>query len=360
FGVGSGAIVAAAGIVAFVLLGESNLAGVGAAEIVLLVIGTVAVALADASDAFLLGCGRIGQRAAVLAIVPWAYAGLIGVMFFTGTITVTLAAAAWAAATVSGAGVLTCLAFRVGGLVRPSMSLLRESIAFGMRSWVGGVASFLNMRLDQILLGVIATQAALGVYAVAVNGAEILLYFPAAVATTLVPALARAEPVARQVQVLRTFRILGATTIASVVVSAVVGPTLLPAVFGERFEESIVPFLWLLPGAVGYATKTVFSSALLASSSPGRSSVGSLAALGTGVALDLLLIPPYGATGAAIASSAAFVVGGLVALVLYRRQHTFPWIRIVPRSSDLDLLRPLNPFRSRAASVDGADTRVAS
>jgi O-antigen/teichoic acid export membrane protein len=358
----AGVVIATTGVVAMLILGDSSPAGVGLTEVLLVIIGTLAVALTDAGDAFLVGSGRIGRRAAVLAIAPWVYAGLVGVMFFTETMTVTRAATAWATAMTAGAGLMIWLAVRVNGLARPGLALLRESIAFGVRSWVGSVASFLNMRFDQILLGVLATQAALGAYAVAVNGAEVLLYFPSAVATMLAPALARAEPNPRHVQVLRTFRILGATTLVTVVLAALVGPKLLPLVFGERFQDSVVPFLWLLPGALGYTTKMVFSTGLLASLSPGRSSLGSLSALATGVTLDLLLIPPYGATGAAIAASAAFVVGGLVAIVLYRRRHTFSWTRIVPRPSDLDVLRQLNPFRTRTAStpVNGADTRVAS
>ena len=358
----AGAMVSIGAVVAMIMIGDSSPAGVGVAEVLLVVIGTVAVAITDTGDSFLLGSGKIGPRAAVLAIVPWIYAALVGVMSFTETMTVTRATAAWATAMTAGAGLMIWLALRVSGITHPSLSLLRDSIAFGGRSWVGSVAAFLNMRFDQILLGVMATQAALGAYAVAVNGGEVLLYFPAAVATMLVPALARAEPNPRHIQVLRTFRILGATTLATAVLAALVGPKLLPLVFGERFENSVVPFLWLLPGAVGYTTKMVFSGGLLASLSPGRSSLGSLAALVTGVALDFLLIPSFGATGAAIAASAAFIVGGLVALVLYRSLHTFPWTRVVPRPSDLDVLRQVNPFRRRTASspINGSDTRVAS
>ncbi|MDQ2914996.1 MAG: polysaccharide biosynthesis C-terminal domain-containing protein, partial [Chloroflexota bacterium] len=329
-----GVLLAVLGVVALTIFGPSGPAGVGMIEVLLVVVGAVAVTLTDASDAFLLGSGRIPQRAVVLVLVPWMYAGLIGLMLVAGILTVTSAATVWAISMVSGAAALVWLSYRVAGVSSPNIALLRESITFGTRAWVGNVAGFLNMRLDQILLGILATEAALGMYAVAVNGAEILLYFPAAVTAALIPALARAEPDIRHEQALRGFRILGATTVMSVLVAAVAGPLLLAAVFGPGFQASVVPFLWLLPGAVGYATKTVFSSALLASSSPGLSSVSSIAALVTGVVLDLLLIPGYGATGAAFAASAAFLMGGVVALVLYRRRHRFAWTEIVPRAED--------------------------
>jgi hypothetical protein len=62
----------------------------------------------------------------------------------------------------------------------------------------------------------------------------------------------------------------------------------------------------------------------------------------TGVALDLVLIPRYDASGAASAASAAFLAGGLVALAAYRRHYPFGWRELVlPRRGDLDVLRAL-------------------
>ena len=100
------------------------------------------------------------------------------------------------------------------------------------------------------------------------------------------------------------------------------GRSLLPAVFGDAFDESIIPFLWLLPGTLGFAASTVFSNALVGSSSPGLSSLGPIVSLTVGFALDLALIPQYDATGAAVAASAAFLAGGAVALATYQPRNT--------------------------------------
>ena len=58
---------------------------------------------------------------------------------------------------------------------------------------MGSLARFLNFRTDQILMGFIATEAALGFYAVAVNVSEVLLYLPSSAATALLPLIARTE-----------------------------------------------------------------------------------------------------------------------------------------------------------------------
>jgi Na+-driven multidrug efflux pump len=80
----------------------------------------------------------------------------------------------------------------------------------------------------------------------------------------------------------------------------------------------------------------------MAASSPGLSSFGPLVALVAGIALDLVLIPAYGASGAAAASSAAFLAGGCVALLVFRRRAPFPWGALVrPRRDDLGMFRAL-------------------
>ena len=43
---------------------------------------------------------------------------------------------------------------------------------------IGSLSRFLNFRVDQILMGFLASEAALGIYAVAVNASEVLLYLP--------------------------------------------------------------------------------------------------------------------------------------------------------------------------------------
>ena len=134
---------------------------------------------------------------------------------------------------------------------------------------------------------------------------------------------------------LRVFRMMVLVTLASIVLAALLGPPLLPFIFGAEFEPSVEPFLWRLPGVFGYTAISIFTNALLGVSSPGRSSLGWLCALISGLALDVVLIPPFGAEGAAIAASAAFLLGGFVAMLMFRARMAFALPALVPRRSDL-------------------------
>jgi len=125
-------------------------------------------------------------------------------------------------------------------------------------------------------------------------------------------------------------------------VAALLGPVLIPTVFGSAFEGSVEPFLLLLPGALGALLLAIFTNALVASSAPGLSSLGPLASLVVGVVLDVVLIPSFGASGAAAAASAAFFAGGATALLAYRSRERFRWrALVVPSRKDLDVLHAL-------------------
>ena len=314
-------------------------AGVGTPELIILWLGIISCAGGVAGYSFLVGVERLRQLAFITGCASWVYAGLVFAIWAGPGLTVGRAALAWTATEMLRAIVLLSLSSRGTSLGLPSRRLLLEEIGFGLRLWIGSLARFLNFRTDQILMGFLATEAALGFYAVAVNVSEILLYLPSSAATALLPLIARTEPGRRSEETLRAFRSVVFVSGAGALAAAVIGPVFLPMVFGDAFDESVVPFLWLLPGTLGFAASAVFSNALVGSSSPGLSSLGPMVSLVCGFALDLALIPTHGATGAAAAASAAFLVGGATALVTYRRVSRFAWRSLlVPHRGDLDVL----------------------
>ncbi len=351
FMVGSALLAAALACGALVALGDERPSGVGTPELAVLVAATLVTAVGEAGYAFLLGCNRVRRLAFITATVSWVHPALLLVVWSTAGLTVLRAALCWTAVESIRSFAFLRQSRRGLAVRRPDLGLLVESVRFGIRAWVGSLARFLNFRTDQILLGLLASEAALGVYAVAVNASEVLLYLPAATATALLPIAAQTGAGLRTEQALRAFRSAAVVTAIAALAAALLGPLLLPVIFGAAFDASVTPFLWLLPGALGFTAMVVFSNALVADSAPGLSSVGPLASLVVGIALDLVLIPRYGASGAAAAASAAFLAGGCAALVVFRRRNPFAWRRLLlPRRSDFAmfgaLARPLRAARS--------------
>lgn len=342
FMLGSALAVAAVACGALVALGEKRPAGIGGRELAVVAAATLVSALGDAGYVFLLGSGRLRAVALITASASWLYPLSLAALWATFGLTVLRAALSWVATESVRALAYVGQSKRGLPLARPHPGLLVEAVRFGSRAWVGSLARFLNFRTDQLLMGFLTSEAALGIYAVAVNASEVLLYLPAAAATALLPAAARSEAATRTEQALRAFRSATVVTAAAALVGALLGPLLLPLLFGAAFAGSVTPFFWLLPGAFGFAATAVFSYALVAGSSPGLSSIGPLVSLTLGVALDVVLIPRFGASGAAAAASAAFLAGGCAALAVFRRRNPFAWRSLLlPRRDDLMVFRAL-------------------
>ena len=316
--------------------------GIGATEIVLVGLGALASGFADAGYMFVLGCSRFKLHAVTTAATAWLYVVLVAAVEAAAGLTVARAALAWIAVQAVKGVFLLAVSALDNGLARPDGALLGESARFGLRAWFGTLSDALNDRLDQIITAFIASQAVLGFYAVSVNASEILLYLPGAAATAVLPVAARSDPDGRVERVLRAFRSVMLVSLVGAALGAALGPVLIPIVFGDAFADSVRPFLLLLPATFGYVALGIFSSALVASGAPGRSSVGPLVSLVVATALDFVLIPRYGASGAAGAASVAYLAGGATALVLYRGWAGFSWRSLVQTGrADLDLVHAL-------------------
>jgi O-antigen/teichoic acid export membrane protein len=345
---GAAGVVGGASIVLILAVADgARPAAIGHVELWALGFGIFASAVNVANWGFLLGIGKASTLAALNASTPWLYSFFLVVLWLGPGLTVGRAAVAWAAHAGLDAIVGLVLSARATGLGRPIVSLATQAIRFGLRAWIGTLSGFLNARADQVLMGFITTEAVLGVYAVAVNASETLLYLPGATGLALLPSIASVGRGQMVDTTLLVFRRLMLLTLATAVVAAGVGPALIPRLFGAPFSASVVPFLLLVPGAIGYAALAVFTNALAASSAPGRSSIASIVALAIGLTLDVVLIPDFGASGAAFAATVAFLIGGVAALLLFRRRNTFGLVLLVPTGPDVRALLRLARHATR-------------
>jgi O-antigen/teichoic acid export membrane protein len=339
------------------LLAVPSLRPSGVEPVVLLLFigGTVFAGLVDAGTAFVLASERTVAMALILAIGPWFYAVIMVGLDLTVGLDVTYAGAAWVAAYGLWATLFAVTNVRWAGLGRPNLRLLRESVGFGVRAWIGGMARLLNFRFDQMLMQYLAAEAALGLYAVAVNLSEMLFYLPATVGLLLVPRVAAADASERLPRTLAAHRMTILITTISMLVAAVLGPLLIAPIFGDAYRGAVHPFLLLLPGAIGFSLMRVFANALMGSSLPGRSSIDAIVALVTGIVLDVVLIPSFGANGAAAAASVALLAGGAVAVILYRSSVPFALTSLLPRRAEgarlIAIVRQIGPSTLAALRV---------
>jgi len=200
--------------------------------------------------------------------------------------------------------------FRAAG--RPSKKLARTITGYGLRAQTGGVISLLNLRLDFIILSVLTGPATLGVYAVASKYAELVRVPGMSVTYVLYPRFAKAGLVKATVWARSLLLRAGLITAATVAPLWLAAGFIVPTLYGSQFQNAVVPAQIILLGLLTYGVGAVITAYLYGAGRPGQNSLAVGAGLIVTVILDIVLIPPFHATGAAIASAVAYTVNSVV------------------------------------------------
>jgi len=215
------------------------------------------------------------------------------------------------------------------------VTLLRESWPFMFSTLA--VAAY--MKLDVVMLGAITTNEQTGLYSLSQKLAEVLYIVPVVVVDVLFPQLVRHQAIhgdaaaAPQVFFDLSFGVALLATLLAI--SCVV--VALPALFGEPYRPTVDIFIvhaWACLGvALGHARFKWMAATGRQALVPWVALLGLVLA----VLLHSLLIPAYGATGAAAATVVAFLASGWLTSYLFpslrpaARMQTrafWPWGRL--------------------------------
>ena len=199
-----------------------------------------------------------------------------------------------------------------------NMSFLREGSRYGLKAWVGDVVGYSNLRLDQWILGMVASDV-LGTYTMAVSFAEMLWMLPDSLAHVLFNKVAGVSDVGqRQELIERMNRVVFWTLAVAGIVVAMAAPGIV-YILGDAYAATAVPLALLMPGTVAMSVHKVLTKYFGGTGKPHLS--GTTAAIGgvVGSALYFILIPRFGAEGAAIASSGCYIVTACTAMIVYRK-----------------------------------------
>ena len=233
------------------------------------------------------------------------------------------------------------------GPLRPALPagasslLARRMLHYGVRVQFGSWANAANVRLDQLLLSVLAPAASLGIYVVGVNYATLLLSIPFSAVSVMLPDVVRHHRSGEERVCLEMWyrRVLWCTVLAGAVL-APLAVVVIPFAFGTDFRGAIPIAMLLVPATALLGMNGVMSTAF---QGIGRPEVGSKAeVVGLVATIGALgaLLPHYGIYGAAVASALAY---GSSHLYLMRKSviifGVHPKSLLLPTSDDVAALR---------------------
>ncbi|GAA4604468.1 hypothetical protein GCM10023195_15210 [Actinoallomurus liliacearum] len=218
------------------------------------------------------------------------------------------------------------------------LGMARRTLRLGLRYHTGLVSMFLLLRVDVLILGAMTTTAEVGLYAVAVTLMELGRVPSDVVANLAMPRQLEDDERAATVCTVRSTRIAALVAAGSVGFLCATAPFVVPAVYGPAFTGAVGPLLALAPGLWAIGASRPVGAFLLRLDRPLRNSVTAVAALTANVALNLALIPSYGAGGAAFASSVGYSVFAALQVQWFLRVTRHSWSDLLPRGSDLRYL----------------------
>lgn len=198
---------------------------------------------------------------------------------------------------------------------------VRSVLSFAVVSWVASVAATGLVWADVLLLGALATQEEVGAYAVATRLAALVVLAAPPVVGAASPHLAHLLHVGDRAGAARVYAAATRWTLLLALPAAVVvarHPEDLLGVFGGGYAAAAPVTLVLLVGHLVAAAAGPCTALLTMAGRVRLSMAVNVAVLVGDVVLVLVLVPRYGALGAAVAWAVALVVGNTVKLVLAR------------------------------------------
>ncbi|MFJ2029962.1 lipopolysaccharide biosynthesis protein [Streptosporangium sp. NPDC087985] len=312
----------------------------------LMIMALVAVPFGVASvnlKGILLLQDRIGliNRAVVMAALV-LYIPILA-LAITGNLTLTMVVACWAISTV----VPFVLFTRSLGLpaMRGEAALAREQLSLSGRYHIGLVAFHLLLTVDVLLLNAFVSPAEVGLYTVAMAFLSLARVPTDAIAQVTLPRQAIEDELAAQDVTVRTIRLNLLLSSACVGAMAITSPTLIPLLYGAPFAGSVAPLLALAPGMIAWSLLRPVEQYLVRLRRPMTMASIAIGALVANLGLNAVLIPLWGATGAALASSASYIAIAAIEVQWFARTAGTDVRDLLPRLSDL--MRATRSLRPR-------------
>jgi O-antigen/teichoic acid export membrane protein len=225
------------------------------------------------------------------------------------------------------------VAFTVGALLlrRALPTALRSvSAEFVTREWLRASLAMMlisgvwaaNNYVAILMVGTLDGSRAAGVYSVVQKGAEVIVLVLVAINMPLAPAIARLHARKdRQGLEQMTEHMARATLLVSgpVAVAFMVFPHIYLGLFGPSFQTGATALVIVALGQLFNAAAGPSGNVLLMTGQERIAVRGVAAGLLTNVVLAIVLVPPLGVTGGAIAFASCLVLSNTVLVVLARR-----------------------------------------
>ena len=187
--------------------------------------------------------------------------------------------------------------------------------------------TFLYFRIDMLMLKWFKGEAVVGIYAASYRLMEGFTLFPSALMAALFPRLAYYASVDKNnfiTYFLKGLILLSALGALLLLLSLFFGKEFILLLYGSAYKASCPLFLWLMVALFLIYPNFILTQSIIALNQQRVYALTSFIAFIANIALNLLLIPKYSATGAAISTIfTELILGVSLAIVLFTTLRQF-------------------------------------
>jgi O-antigen/teichoic acid export membrane protein len=313
--------------------------------------------IATTAASIVLGMNRPLDYAAITMLQVVVALVIQVVLALVGSLTATTALAAFTFGAAASAGYgLVLVAREVPIRLGLDSKILRSFFTFGIRGYAANLMTLLSYRLDALIVNGLKGVTLLGYYSVATAMAETLTYGAVGFALVLFPQVSSVEKKEADRITPVICRNAVFMTLVGAAMMFVVSRELILLVFGSAMFPALLPLWLLLPGIVSMSAAKVISSYLSGIGKPIYTTYIAAGAVILTIALDLLLIPPYGISGAAVASTITYTCAAVASVWIFKVESGAGWLEtLVVRPDDFARYRRvLNSTMKRLSAAKPA------
>lgn len=193
------------------------------------------------------------------------------------------------------------------------LDVVGELVRFSLPIWASHACFMLYTSMDVLMLERHSGAEAVGVYMVAKTLAMVFVFVPTGLSTLLMPRAAALPTEANRRLLKRTLAFSLAANGFILAAYLSLGDVFVRSAFGPEYVVDAGTSLILAMGMIAFGAHSIISAVLVAGGRAGVETISRVVAVCTAGLIGRLVIPSYGASGAAMAMSS----GALGALVAY-------------------------------------------
>jgi O-antigen/teichoic acid export membrane protein len=204
-----------------------------------------------------------------------------------------------------------------------NLSYFKNAFQYGLKSWIGDVALKANLRLDQLILGSFFSLSALGIYSVAVRLIELIWLIPDTIGPVIFNKVAGNPDRIENIKMIsRIHRIVLASCFVILVLWIIFCYMfIVPHILGNQYLDVVRIIILLAPGVFIIISSKIITKLFSATGNVIWTSNITIIGSVISVFLYLLLIPSFGMTGAAIASTIGYICLALAGWIVLMMLH---------------------------------------